>query len=242
MSVDSATFRSTGKAKARLLAPVLPGAPVRLAVMAIIHQAELQPTKLELLEEWLPRQPWFTEPGTAGLHKVGSYRFDDPAGEVGIETIIVSAGSSTVQVPLTYRAQPRAGAERWLVGTMQHSVLGPRWVYDACADPIYVAALAASIMLGRPQAEQYLQKEGKLELLAQSVFVHSTGPKLDAVPDVSSATPRTTDAGTAIEAANLHLLVIRRLDLTEQPVGALTLTGTWEGQKADVKLAAMSEA
>jgi hypothetical protein len=209
--------------------------------MAIIHQAELQPTKLELLEEWLPRQPWFTEPGTAGLSKVGSYRFDDPAGEVGIETIIVSVGTSTVQVPLTYRARPLPGAEPWLVGTMQHSVLGPRWVYDACADPIYVAALAASIMLGRPQAEQYLQKGGTQQLLAQSVFVHSTGPKLDAVPDVTSATPRTIDAGTAIETAGLHIVVVRRLDLSEQPVGRLTLTGTWEGQKNDVKLAAVTE-
>ena len=72
--------------------------------------------------------------------------------------------------------------------------------------------------------------------------MQSTGPKLDAVPDVSSATPRTTDAGTAIEAANLHLLVIRRLDLTEQPVGPLALTGTWENQKDNVKLAAISEA
>ncbi len=210
--------------------------------MAIIHQAELQPTKLELLEGWLPRQPWFTEPGTAGLRKVGSYRFDDPAGEVGIETIIVAVGNSTLQVPLTYRAQPLAGAEPWLVGTMQHSVLGPRWVYDACADPIYVAALAASIMLGRPQAEQYLQKGGTQELLAQSVFVHSTGPKLDAVPDVSSSTPRTTDAGTAIETAGLRLLVVRRLDLSEQPVGRLTLAGTWEGQEDSVKLAAISGA
>jgi hypothetical protein len=210
--------------------------------MAIIHEAELQPTKLELLEAWLPRQPWFTEPGTAALHKVGTYRFDDPAGEVGMETIIVAAGSSTFQVPLTYRAQPLAGAEPWLVGTMQHSVLGPRWVYDACADPIYVTALAASIMLGRPQAEQYLQKGENLELLAQSVLVQSTGPKRDAVPDVPSATPRTTDAGTAIETANLHLLVIRRLDLNEQPVGPLVLTGTWEKQKDNVKLAAISEA
>ncbi len=210
--------------------------------MAIIHQAELQPTKLELLEEWLPGQPWFTEPGTAGLRKVGSYRFDDPAGDVGIETIIVSVGSSTVQVPLTYRAQPLAGAEPWLVGTMQHSVLGPRWVYDACADPIYVAALAASIMLGRPQAEQYLQKGGKQELLAQSVFVHSTGPKLDAVPDLSSATPRTIDAGTAIETDGLHLFVARCLDLSAEPVGQFMLTGTWEGQKNSVKLATISDA
>ena len=210
--------------------------------MAIIHQAELQPTKLELLEEWLPRQPWFPESGTAGLSKVGSYRFDDPAGEVGIETIIVSAGGSTVQVPLTYRAHPLAGAESSLVGTMQHSVLGQRWVYDACADPIYVTALAASIMLGRPQAKQYLDVKGRLEILAESVFVQSTGPKLNAVPNISSVAPHDTGDGTAIETADLHLLVVRRLDLEGQPVGQLTLTGIWEGQQESVRLAAVTKA
>jgi Maltokinase N-terminal cap domain len=210
--------------------------------MAIIHQAELLPTKLELLEEWLPRRPWFPESGTSGLSKVGSYRFDDPAGEVGIETIIVSAGGSTVQVPLTYRAQPLAGAESWLVGTMQHSVLGRRWVYDACADPIYVTALAASIMLGQPQAKQYLDVKGKLETLAESVFVQSTGPKLNAAPTVSSATPRDTEDGTVIKTADLHLLVVRRLDLEGQPVDPLTLTGIWEGQQESVRLAAVTKA
>ena len=199
--------------------------------MAILQQAELRPTKLELLGEWLPRQPWFPESGAAPLRRVGSYRFDDPAGEVGMETIIVSAGSSIVQVPLTYRAQPLPGADSWLVGTMQHSVLGPRWVYDACADPTYVTALAASIMLGQPQAEQYLEVEGKLEVLAQSVVVQSPGPILDAVPSVSSALPRTTAGGTAIETENFDLLVVRRLNVDEQPVGRLVLTGTWEGQE-----------
>ncbi len=209
--------------------------------MAIIHQAELRPTKLELLEAWLPDQPWFADLDAETLRKVGSYRFDDPAGQVGLETMIVAAGGATIQVPLTYRDRPLAGAEPWLVGTMQHSVLGQRWVYDACADPIYVTALAASIMLGQPQAEQYLDVEGRLEVLAQSVFVQSTGPTHDAVPDLPSATPRATAAGTAIEAANLKLLVIRRLELDGHPAGRLTLTGVWEGQRHTVKLAAVTQ-
>ncbi|MCB5273504.1 hypothetical protein BJG92_01026 [Arthrobacter sp. SO5] len=209
--------------------------------MALLHQAELRPTKLELLEKWLPGQPWFAGLIAAPLRKVGSYRFDDPAGEVGLETTIVSAGSATIQVPLTYRARPLAGAEPWLVGTMQHSVLGPRWVYDACADPVYVTALAASIMLGRPQAEQCLDVEGKLEVLAPSVVVQSTGPNRDAVPDLSSATPRNTAECTVIETANLHLLVIRRLELDGRPGGPLMLTGAWEGQQDSVKLAAITE-
>lgn len=218
-----------------------------LAAMAIIHAADLQPTKLELLEAWLPHQSWFPQPGTAALRrtaelsKVGSYRFDDPAGEVGMETMIVSAGGATVQVPLSYRAEPLAGAEAWLIGTMQHSVLGTRWVYDACADPVYMAALAAGIMLCQPQAEQYLEVEGPQNLLPRSVSVQSTGPKQDEVPDISSATPRITAAGTLIETATLHLLVVRLLDLVEQPGVDLELTGTWEGQVDNVRLAAITK-
>jgi len=159
-----------------------------------------------------------------------------------METILAFAGSAIFQVPLTYRDRPLAGAESWLVGTMLHSVLGPRWVYDACADPTYLAALTASLMLDKPQAEQYLQVEGKLELLSHSVFVQSTGPKQDAIPKVTAATPRTTAADTAIETSKLHFLVVRRLELAERPVGRLMLTGTWVGQKDTVKLAAVTEA
>jgi hypothetical protein len=40
------------------------------------------------------------------LERVGAYRFDDPVGEVGIETHLVRAGERLLHVPLTYRANP----------------------------------------------------------------------------------------------------------------------------------------
>ncbi len=100
------------------------------AGMAMLHQATLTPTKAELIAAWLPGQPWFA--GDAGaVRLVGAYRFDDPAGEVGIESHLVEVGGRTFHVPLTYRGAPLDGAEAFLVGTMEHSVLGRRWVYDA---------------------------------------------------------------------------------------------------------------
>ncbi len=101
--------------------------------MAIIHKATLSPSKLELIADYLPKQPWFIQDGSPEL--IGAYRFDDPAGEVGLETHVVTAGERVYQVPLSYRGYALAGAEEWLIGTMDHSVLGKRWVYDACADP-----------------------------------------------------------------------------------------------------------
>src|SRR5689334_22632669 len=104
--------------------------------MALIHRAQLIPTKLELLDTWVRSQRWWAW-DNAEIELVGAYRFDDPVVDVGIETHLVGIGGRhTVQVPLTYRGAPLADADSALLGTMQHSVLGQRWVYDACADPV----------------------------------------------------------------------------------------------------------
>lgn len=126
--------------------------------MAILHRAVLQPTKIELLTAWLPKQPWSPE-AVNGLDRVTTFRFDDPAGEVGLEVLLVRAddgagGSVLLQVPLTYRAAPLTGAESHLVGTLEHSVLGKRWVYDACADPVFTAVLAATILDAGTNAQE----------------------------------------------------------------------------------------
>src|SRR5690348_5501480 len=68
-----------------------PGRPVKIAsdrleseAMATIHQATLTPTKLELLEAWLPGRHWYPADEAPGLQRIAACRFDDPAGEVGV--------------------------------------------------------------------------------------------------------------------------------------------------------------
>ena len=126
--------------------------------MAEIHQATLTPTKLELLPEWMAQQRWYAAKGRVPrLRRLWSWRLDDPAGLVGIETLLVvdEAGAEPVvyQVPLTYRGAPLEGGEQALVGTTEHSVLGRRWVYDGPRDPVYAAQLL-ELTVGRaiPQA------------------------------------------------------------------------------------------
>jgi hypothetical protein len=125
--------------------------------MAVIHHTALKPTKLELVTSWLPSRPWYV--GSASepkLVKAGGFRLDDPQGEVGIEFIVVTETSGThptnYLVPLTYRGAPLDEAEHALVGTMEHGVLGRRWAYDGCHDPVLVAQLLALID-GRVQAQ-----------------------------------------------------------------------------------------
>jgi hypothetical protein len=125
--------------------------------MAVIHRTTLTPTKLELLTDWLPGQPWYMDFGCAPeLAKAGGFRLDDPLGEVGIEFMVVTDGSDGEAVsyltPMTYRASPLADADGALIGTTEHGVLGRRWVYDGISDPVLLGQLVALVQ-GRAQAQ-----------------------------------------------------------------------------------------
>ncbi|MEV4341306.1 1,4-alpha-glucan branching protein [Streptomyces sp. NPDC049590] len=128
--------------------------------MAVIHHTTIKPTKTELLAGWLPGRPWYRGGPAPVLEKSGGFRLDDPEGEVGIEFIVVtdtaSPGRTAYLAPLTYRGAPLEGAGHALVGTMEHGVLGTRWVYDGCHDPVLTAEVLALI-------------EGRAPAMAQSI-------------------------------------------------------------------------
>lgn len=201
--------------------------------MALIHRATIRPTKAELLADWVPSQPW----GAPSFGLVGAYRFDDPDGEVGIEThLLATPDGRLLQVPLTYRGAPLAGAEEFLAGTMEHSVLGQRWIYDATGDPVYVRVLASVLLAGVEQAEEYV--EGADAPREPSVRVTASGPRVSDLPPLDGATASTDASTTLIEAGGLRLVVLRRLDGRASGADhAAALTGVWSGVAADVLLA-----
>ncbi len=202
-----------------------------------MHRATLRPTKLELLSAWLPGRPWFRGEGGADVQRVAGYRFDDPAGDVGIETILVRAGSGPVhQVPLTYRDAPLDGAGSWLVGTCEHSALGRRWVYDACGDPVYAAALAGAILAGTGQAEEYFEVDGRREHRALSMGIVADGAGQSDVPKVGSLDRVDDGDPTRIVTDSVELSVVRLVG-GHTGLGGARLTGTWDGQPAALPLA-----
>ncbi|MGW0230654.1 CG0192-related protein [Actinopolymorpha singaporensis] len=229
--------------------------------MAVIHRAEIRPTKLELLGDWLPKQTWFAGAGAPGEKpaSVGAYRFDDPRGEVGIETLLVrTADGQVVQVPLTYRGAPLAGGEPFLVGTMDHSVLGRRWVYDGCGDPVYLSALAAVVLGHAVQAEELVEGSGAdgPQRRTPTVSVVGTGtrgatpPVVEAVED-ANAVGEQGDAGgsgrTVVRIPGLELTIFRLVDLPGGDTGDTdrtdgddqggALLGAWTDQTRPVRLA-----
>ncbi|GHG92156.1 maltokinase N-terminal cap-like domain-containing protein [Streptomyces lanatus] len=168
--------------------------------MAVIHHTTLKPTKLELLTSWLPTRPWYAGAGAPRLHKSGGFRLDDPAGEVGIEFMVATdeVGAVSYLVPLTYRGAPLDGAEHALVGTMEHGVLGPRWAYDGCHDPVLVGQLWALIE-GRAEA----QAQSLTDVVDREVTRSYGGPGLGAhgptaVSEDSEGTWLTAPDGTTL--------------------------------------------
>lgn len=176
--------------------------------MALLHHATLSPTKAELISGWLPSQPWAA--GLTGLKPFGSYRLDDPEGEVGIEGILLRSGAGQVlHVPLTYRAAPLEGADDALLGTTEHSVLGTRWVYDATADPVWRATLTETVLTGGTGAEEFFEVDGERETREPSVEVAGSG------------------LTTGADHADLEIVVVRRVG--EEIEADAVLTGAWDG-------------
>ena len=177
--------------------------------MAIVHRAELQPSKVELLEQWLPQQPWCD--GAGDVARVAAFRFDDPAGEVGLETYIMRCGDGLFHVPMTYRGAPLEGAT--LIGELEHSVLGHRWVYDGPTDPVYVEVTRRAIIDGARDVDMVLDDGTPV-------------PRLEWWASAEGS-------GADESAARLDLAVARVLPV-DVPPGAPVLTASWLGHEPTV--------
>ncbi|MFI6768570.1 maltokinase N-terminal cap-like domain-containing protein [Streptomyces sp. NPDC050355] len=194
--------------------------------MAVIHRTTIKPTKLELLTTWLPTRPWYRDgAGEPQLAKAGGFRLDDPEGEVGIEFMVVTDTSgpepTTYLVPMTYRGAPLDGAEHALVGTMEHGVLGQRWVYDGFHDQVLNTELLALI-------------EGRVQAQAQST---TDTPNLDVTRSytgegriATGSTTATTDNNEGTElttphGATLHVHRVLRPAADDSPLPPQGATG-----------------
>lgn len=100
---------------------------------------------------------------------------------------------------------PLDGAEDHLLGTMEHSALGTRWVYDAEGDPIWQATVTATVLAGGSGAAEYFEVDGVRETREPAVAVIGSGGDV-------------TDA----EAVAVHLV-------GQVPDGDGVLTGRWDG-------------
>lgn len=197
--------------------------------MALLHRATLTPSKIDLLTAHLDRGP---------LTAIGAYRFDDPAGEVGLEAHIVQDTSGTLlHLPLTYRSEPLPGAEEWGVGTMDHSALGKRWVYNGCADPVFAGELLRAILTGGTQVEAYFEEHGERVVREPTVTVLGSGTPGTPAPAVEGLHAEAFDSGTLIDTGHGAVVVRHILDGPEPDDMRGSLSGTWDGLEQPIVLA-----
>jgi Maltokinase N-terminal cap domain len=206
--------------------------------MALFHIATITPTKTELIAAWLPSQPWAPS-ADVDVEVIGSYRFDDPEGRVGMETHLVTAGHTLLQVPLTYRDEPLGGADEALIVEMQHSVLGTRWVYDGLRDPRLVLMLAAVAMTGQGEALGMAEHDGRWYISPSNVRIQGGGWTRERVP-VDRFETHQQDATSIVLRNDRFDLTVHRRPLPG-PRPAIGLTATWEGQPSPVVLAEVTE-
>ena len=109
---------------------------------------------------------------------------------------------------MSYRGAPLEGAEEHLIGTTDHSVLGKRWVYDGCADPVAVSAILSAITTGGHEAALTMEQDGEIVTFEPTCRVVGSGSASDVVR-VDSVT--LVDAGdpTLTRAGDLELVLAR---------------------------------
>src|SRR6478609_10271871 len=117
----------------------------------------LSPALDSLLRSWLPRQRWFpVKSAHFSFEPAGRVRLRGgadggaPEDGVGLEVLLLAVtyptadGNRTdvVQVPLSFRALPLAGAGAALLGEIPGAGADPDrgWIYDGVHDPAFVAA------------------------------------------------------------------------------------------------------
>lgn len=206
--------------------------------MALFHRATISPTKEELIARWAPDQPW-GPPRDEPIDVIGTYRFDDPEGRVGMETFLFQVAGGLYQAPLTYRDAPLEGAGSALIGEMTHSVLGPRWVYDGWQDPRYVAMLAAVAMTGQGEALGMAVYEGRWHIAPSQVRIQGGGWTQERVP-VDGFEPVSAGPGDSQRRNERFDLTLYHRPRSGSP-GGMRLTATWPGQDDPVMLASVEE-
>jgi hypothetical protein len=161
-----------------------------------------------------------------------------------METLLLSTADGVLlQVPLTYRGAPAPEGDEHLVGTSEHGVLGTRWIYDGCADPVFAGALATTVLTGRAQAQlQLVTPDGPEDpspnVRAPNVQVKGSGHPDVVVPPIESVEYSNGRGGAVIRTAGLRMELLRVAgERIEPPPAAFALFGTWDGQGPPALLA-----
>lgn len=120
---------------------------------AIMYDTTVVPSKKEIAQAW-----------TGYVDLQGSYRLVDTVdGEVGVEVLISKDREGRLlQIPFSYRSA-EINPEQTL-STLEHGVLGKRWVTNALGDPVAVREFIRTILTGDDGAARSDGVKGYLDI------------------------------------------------------------------------------
>lgn len=205
--------------------------------MSTVHPgASISPTKLEIVRDWLVATDWFSgDPASLKSGGRFGYRFDDPAGEVGIEVVIATDGEQVYQVPLSYRSAERTGDG--FLTHMEHSVLGRRWIYDGLTDPVMVTALVTAITTGGTQEDFEAEVDGRTEVFPSVVQARGTGS--DTTAPTVDLVGLERNGAVSVVSTSAGDLVVPHVVGTMGLDGRDGLVGTWPDGPGDAVFAVL---
>ncbi|MFB9776855.1 maltokinase N-terminal cap-like domain-containing protein [Brevibacterium otitidis] len=114
-----------------------------------------------LLSAWLPRQSWFpkletelgSDPDITPMSVTRLFEWETGEGTVRGSQAIISVGDGRtlrrINVPLSFRTQENFALRGHLIGTIDDMTMGRCWVYDGCADPVFVVNYAHAAATAR---------------------------------------------------------------------------------------------
>lgn len=116
-----------------------------------------------------------------------------------------------------------------LLGTMEHSVLGTRWVYDASADPVFVSTVISVIASGGHEAHLEVHRsDGTISSREPTAQVRGSGSGDLVPPDPTGPLTIVEESGSTSSRLGGLTLTIARLIGTHLPEGP-ALTATFAG-------------
>ena len=130
------------------------------------------------------------------------------------------------------------------MGEMDHSVLGTRYVYDGCHDPVFVSELVRAVLTGGTNVPEIRHTDTAPPVeLPSTMHVQGSGRPDAALPTIGllDVSPSSTDGWpTVIRTGLIEARVLRVLDQDVDPEETSVLTGTWADHEAPCRLASVA--
>jgi len=206
--------------------------------MAIFQIATNAPPKSEIIAEWIRTQPW-RPTDDVPVELLGGFHLDDPEGEVGMQVFVVQAGDTLLQVPLTYREAALAEPPDAFIATMEHSVLGTRFLHDGLRDERFTMVLAGVTAAGYGQALGFAKHDDRWLSVPDELTVTTTGTLTGRRMVDQLAIQSSEDELVVLANGSIELTIYRQL--IDRPMPPIALTTTVPGHPSPLVLASLRE-